>query len=98
MKLLTSAGQRELDRRAGEAGLPIRVLMESAGAAVAREVLALHPRRVFVFCGPGNNGGDGYVAARLLSASVETICLPTATLTAAATCRAASALLRETDC
>ena len=77
MKLLTAAGQRELDRRAAEAGLPTRVLMESAGAAVAREVLSLGPRRVIVFCGPGNNGGDGYVAARLLLASVETLCAAT---------------------
>jgi hydroxyethylthiazole kinase-like uncharacterized protein yjeF len=77
MKLLTAAAQRDLDRRAGEAGLPTRVLMESAGAAVAREVLAFSPRRVFVFCGPGNNGGDGYVAARLLSATVETLCVAT---------------------
>ena len=77
MKLLTAAGQRELDRRAAEAGLPTRVLMESAGAAVARCTRSLAPRRVFVFCGPGNNGGDGYVAARLLAASVETLCVAT---------------------
>ena len=77
MKLLTAAAQRELDRRAGDAGLPTRVLMESAGAAVAREALSFSPRRVFVFCGPGNNGGDGYVAARLLSATVETLCVAT---------------------
>ena len=67
MMLLTAAGQRELDRlAASEAGLPTRLLMESAGAAVARAVLALQPRTVVVFCGPGNNGGDGSVAARLL--------------------------------
>jgi NAD(P)H-hydrate epimerase len=70
MRLLTAAEQRELDRlAAAEAELPTRVLMESAGAAVARVVLSLHPRRVVVFCGPGNNGGDGSVAARLLSDS-----------------------------
>jgi ADP-dependent NAD(P)H-hydrate dehydratase / NAD(P)H-hydrate epimerase len=67
MRLLTAAGQRELDRlAAAEAELPTRVLMESAGAAVARAVLELQPRKVVVFCGPGNNGGDGSVAARLL--------------------------------
>ena len=72
MRLLTAAEQRELDRlAAAEADLPTRVLMESAGSAVAREVLLLHPRRVVVFCGPGNNGGDGAVAARLLRDSCD---------------------------
>ena len=67
MRLLTAAEQRELDRlAAAEAELPTRVLMESAGAAVARAVAELLPRKVVVFCGPGNNGGDGSVAARLL--------------------------------
>jgi NAD(P)H-hydrate epimerase len=66
MRLLSAAEQRELDRLAAEAGLPTRVLMENAGAAVAREVLRLRPRSVAVCCGPGNNGGDGFVAARLL--------------------------------
>ena len=66
MRLLTAAEQRELDRLAADAGLPTRVLMENAGAAVAREVLALRPGRVAVCCGPGNNGGDGFVAARFL--------------------------------
>jgi ADP-dependent NAD(P)H-hydrate dehydratase / NAD(P)H-hydrate epimerase len=71
MRLLSAAEQRELDRLAADAGLPTRVLMENAGAAVAREVLALHPRRVAVFCGPGNNGGDGFVAARLLREALD---------------------------
>jgi NAD(P)H-hydrate epimerase len=67
MRLLTAAEQRELDQlAASEAELPTRVLMESAGAAVARAVRELSPRKVVVFCGPGNNGGDGYVAARFL--------------------------------
>ncbi|MFL5422058.1 MAG: NAD(P)H-hydrate dehydratase [Myxococcales bacterium] len=73
MRLLTAADQRELDRLAAEAGLPTRVLMESAGAAVAREVLAMRPARVIVFCGPGNNGGDGFVAARFLQESLEEV-------------------------
>ena len=72
MRLLTAAEQRELDRlAAAEAGLPTRVLMENAGAAVARAVAALQPRKVVVFCGPGNNGGDGSVAARLLADVAE---------------------------
>ena len=72
MRLLTAAEQRELDKlAASEAGLPTRVLMENAGAAVARAVAALKPRKVVVFCGPGNNGGDGSVAARLLAPSYD---------------------------
>jgi NAD(P)H-hydrate epimerase len=67
MRLLTAAEQRELDRLAAtEAALPTRVLMESAGEAVARAVVPMSPRKVVVFCGPGNNGGDGAVAARVL--------------------------------
>jgi len=74
MRLLTAAEQRELDRlAAAEAELSTRVLMESAGAAVARATLELQPRKVVVFCGPGNNGGDGSVAARLLRDTVPEV-------------------------
>jgi NAD(P)H-hydrate epimerase len=52
--------------------VPARVLMESAGravaAAVAREYAARLPSGLVVVCGTGNNGGDGYVAARALAA------------------------------
>ncbi|HEY2030172.1 MAG TPA: NAD(P)H-hydrate dehydratase [Myxococcales bacterium] len=73
MRLLTAREQRELDELAAQAGLPTRVLMESAGAAVARAALSFKPRRAMVYCGPGNNGGDGAVAARFLrEAGIET--------------------------
>ncbi|HEY3951491.1 NAD(P)H-hydrate dehydratase [Phenylobacterium sp.] len=55
------------DAAAIAAGTPGIVLMERAGAAVADAVCARFPRQnAIVLCGPGNNGGDGYVAARLL--------------------------------
>jgi len=62
---------KEMDRLAAERiGAPGILLMENAGAAVARETLALCRERgvarVHVLCGTGNNGGDGFVAARRL--------------------------------
>lgn len=72
MRLFTAAEQRELDRLAAEeAGLSTRTLMESAGAAVACAVLESQPLRVAIFCGPGNNGGDGFVAARFLRETLQ---------------------------
>jgi hydroxyethylthiazole kinase-like uncharacterized protein yjeF len=60
---------RELDRRTvEEAGVPGAALMEVAGSAAASHLLKRFPeaRRVAVVCGPGNNGGDGFVVARHL--------------------------------
>ncbi|GAB6854665.1 bifunctional ADP-dependent NAD(P)H-hydrate dehydratase/NAD(P)H-hydrate epimerase [Asaia astilbis] len=64
--LLTAAQCAVMDRKASET-IGIAGLMDRAGWAVAQAVRArFTPRRVLVLCGPGNNGGDGYVAARYL--------------------------------
>ncbi|MEO9255597.1 MAG: NAD(P)H-hydrate dehydratase [Tepidiformaceae bacterium] len=71
MKLVTSAQMRELEAAAVAAGSSEAQLMEEAGLAVAQEAWmllgTLEGRRIVVLVGPGNNGGDGLVAARHLS-------------------------------
>lgn len=66
--ILTVAETAAADRLAIQNGLPGRVLMERAGVAVAEAVCErFAPGRALVLAGPGNNGGDAYVAARVLS-------------------------------
>jgi len=66
----TAAQLRAIDRAAiDEIGIPAMVLMETAGRAVADaavRMLGAQRGHVMVVCGPGNNGGDGFVAARVL--------------------------------
>jgi ADP-dependent NAD(P)H-hydrate dehydratase / NAD(P)H-hydrate epimerase len=69
MKIVTAAEMREIDRLSSERfGVPSLTLMENAGSAVADFVLTQYPqaKRIAVVCGKGNNGGDGFVAARKL--------------------------------
>lgn len=70
MKLVTSAQMRELEAAAIGAGTSEAALMEEAGLAVAQEswmlLGTLEGRTILVLAGPGNNGGDGLVAARHL--------------------------------
>ncbi len=67
--VLTARAMRAVDRAAIRGGVPSLVLMENAAAAIVDEAASAFPewRRVVVVCGPGQNGGDGLAAARLLT-------------------------------
>ncbi len=77
MKVLTSQQMREADRRTIEQGTPGDVLMAHAGTKVVEflesEFSPLSRQRVVIFCGSGNNGGDGLVVGRLLKTRVASL-------------------------
>jgi ADP-dependent NAD(P)H-hydrate dehydratase / NAD(P)H-hydrate epimerase len=76
MKIVTAAEMRAIDRATSERfGVPSLTLMENAGSAVASHVLAHYPaaHKIVIFCGKGNNGGDGFVAARHLHQEGRTV-------------------------
>jgi hydroxyethylthiazole kinase-like uncharacterized protein yjeF len=79
MRLYTAEEMSRADRRAQELGIPGGVLMERAGAAMARVAFeAFAPRHALVVAGGGNNGGDGLVIARELHlAGAEVAVMPT---------------------
>jgi NAD(P)H-hydrate epimerase len=69
IRLLTAGQSKALDIRAAvDYGISTLVLMENAGRQVACEAMRLHrvSKKIAIFCGTGNNGGDGFVAARHL--------------------------------
>lgn len=68
MKLYSAREMRAADSAASDAGIPLLLLMEEAGRAAAQAALDhfTQPTPILVLCGKGNNGGDGYVAARHL--------------------------------
>ena len=71
MKLVTADEMRAIEQRVFDAGTPASELMENAGRAVAKAIGerlgGARARRIVVLVGPGNNGGDGLVAARFLA-------------------------------
>ncbi len=70
MYLASSAHIKQLDKLASDKyGIPVAKLMENAGKSIFDEIKANFSEEKFaVFCGKGNNGGDGFVVARLLKA------------------------------
>ncbi|MGF9567452.1 NAD(P)H-hydrate dehydratase [Neorhizobium sp. JUb45] len=69
--ILTPEEMSAVDAASADCGIPSYALMERAGQAVAALALKHYPQAecFVVLCGPGNNGGDGYVAARVLAES-----------------------------
>jgi len=74
-KAVTAARMKEIDRLAQEKyGIPSLILMENAGRVSAEEILKDRKKvKAAIFCGKGNNGGDGFVCARYLeNAGIKT--------------------------
>ncbi len=70
LELLTTSEMYAADAAAVASGTPSHLLMENAGRAIVKTILdRWSTRPVSILCGPGNNGGDGFVAARLLASA-----------------------------
>lgn len=68
-KVVTSAEMKEIERKADQSGLSYYQMMENAGTAASKlivETIPIRNKNVLIFCGKGNNGGDGFVVARKL--------------------------------
>lgn len=70
MRTVTSAQMKQIEKNAAESGYSYLEMMESAGTAAVRyitEKMGPGAQTIFIYAGRGNNGGDGFVAARLLT-------------------------------
>ena len=80
MKLVTVEEMKQLEKDADAGGHSFAAMMERAGQAISDEIqarMAVKGKRILILVGPGNNGGDGLVAARYLSqAGAQIICYP----------------------
>ncbi len=78
IKILTGSQMAEIDNKVTqELKIPVEILMENAGSAVAQSIFEItedeQSETVLVICGKGNNGGDGFVAARhLIENNIDT--------------------------
>lgn len=99
LPVLTPEQARQWDARAESAGIPPLVLMEAAGRAAATVLASRFPeplrQGVLVLCGPGNNGGDGWVVARALLAAGVSVSVAAAEEPAGEPARSAAASARE---
>ena len=70
LEVLTSEQMYRADRLAEESGVSSYQLMRNAGQCIAREIIKRYKRgrRAVILCGRGNNGGDGFVVAKILKA------------------------------
>lgn len=75
--VITSEEVKIIDNNCEELGMDVLQLMENAGAATAKIVLEEFPsaKKIIICCGKGNNGGDGFVAARHLAAANRIVTL-----------------------
>ena len=73
MRVFTAEQMQKVDQAAVQSGLSLDSLMDKAGQAVANAAMAQWPacKHILVLCGKGNNGGDGYVAARYLQGAAK---------------------------